>query len=72
MNAKKVGKTIAWLRKKNGITKINVFTDLCAAGLNAMRENFEKSYLEIRNAKVEAIKAAVIKKMEVFGSVKRV
>lgn len=43
---------------KHGISKVNIFTDICTAGTEAMakglREN--KSYLEIRNQKVEAIK----------------
>lgn len=50
-----------------GIAKVNIFTDLCNAGVRAMKE-FEGPYLEIRNAKVAAIKAEVIKKMKLFGS----
>ena len=50
----------------NGIAKVNIFTDLCVAGLNAMK-NSEGSYLEIRNEKVKAIKEAVINKMILFG-----
>ncbi len=50
-----------------GIAKVNIFTDLCNAGKRAMKE-FEGPYLEIRNAKVEAIKAEVIKKIKLFGS----
>ena len=53
---------------KNGIAKINIFTDLCTAGEKAMRENEGKWYLDIRNAKVEAIKEAVKNKMLLFGS----
>lgn len=53
---------------KGGIAKVNIFTDLCLAGKSAMAENLEKEYLEIRNAKVEAIKQATIKKIKLFGS----
>jgi fructose-bisphosphate aldolase class II len=53
---------------KNGIAKINIFTDLCLAGKKAMIDNPDLSYLEIRNAKVKAIKDAVMKKMILFGS----
>ena len=56
---------------KGGIAKINIFTDLCNAGKRAVKE-FDGSYLEIRNAKVAAIKAEVIKKMKLFGSCGRV
>ena len=50
----------------NGIAKVNIFTDLCVAGYNATK-SFEGSYLEMRNAKVKAIKEAVINKMILFG-----
>jgi len=53
---------------QNGIAKVNIFTDLCIAGADAMIQNQGKAYLEIRNAKVEAIKQAVMKKMYLFGS----
>lgn len=53
---------------KYGIAKVNIFTDLCVAGQDAMIANAGKAYLEIRDAKVEAIKQAVIKKMQLFGS----
>lgn len=56
---------------KDGISKVNIFTDLCVAGENAFREGAEKNlgYLETRNLKVAKIKAAVERKMELFGSV---
>ncbi len=54
-----------------GIAKVNIFTDLCVAGQEAMIANAGKPYLEIRDAKVEAIKQSVIRKMELFGSVNR-
>lgn len=52
---------------KNGIAKVNIFTDLCNAGENAMK-TFDGDYLDIRNEKVKAIKKAVINKMLLFGS----
>lgn len=55
---------------KCGISKVNIFTDLCIAGAcaseRAIKEN--KGYLEMRNMKVEAIKDAVKKKIRLFGS----
>lgn len=55
---------------KEGIAKVNIFTDLCVAGENAMKQAIaeNKSYLEIRNAKVNAIKEAVKTKIKLFGS----
>lgn len=53
---------------REGIAKVNIFTDLCVAGTNAMKDFSDLSYLELRNKKVEYIKAAVMKKMELFGS----
>ncbi len=53
---------------KNGIAKINIFTDLCVAGRTAMINNSELDYLSIRARKVEAIKEAVKNKMLLFGS----
>ncbi len=53
---------------RNGIAKVNIFTDLCLAGENAMRENIGKGYLYIRNQKVEAIREAVKKKIMLFGA----
>jgi len=53
----------------HGISKVNIYTDLCLAGVRGMREGIEKglSYLDIRNLKVQRIKEEVIKKMLVFG-----
>lgn len=58
---------------KNGIAKVNIFTDLCLAGDKTIREGLEKGkgYLETRNLKVEAIKEAVMKKIITFGSVNK-
>lgn len=53
-----------------GIAKVNIFTDLCVAGVNAMEQGIRSGmgYLDIRNSKVEAIKQAVKTKIELFGS----
>ena len=55
---------------KCGIAKVNIFTDLCLAGNNAMAEGLEKNlpYLSIRDLKVKKIKEAVIQKIKLFGS----
>ena len=55
---------------KNGITKVNIFTDLCVAGENAANGNLSgfNGYLALRAARVEAMKKAVINKMMLFGS----
>ena len=52
----------------NGISKVNIFTDLCLAGQRAAGENFKEDYLIARNRKVDAIKQAVMKKISLFGS----
>ncbi len=59
---------------KNGIAKMNIFTDLCKAGERAMERGLAegKSYLEIRAMKVEEIKNAVKEKITLFGSVNAV
>ncbi len=53
----------------HGISKMNIFTDLCLAGNRAMQMGLEQGldYLSIRNLKVEEMKKDVIKKMELFG-----
>lgn len=55
----------------NGIAKINIFTDLCNAGVNSVIESGAKGvgYLEMRDAKMKAIKEAVKEKIRLFGSV---
>ncbi|MBR6694749.1 MAG: class II fructose-bisphosphate aldolase [Clostridia bacterium] len=55
---------------REGIAKVNIFTDLCVAGNEGMAEGLNKglAYLDIRNLKVEKIKAAAAKKMQLFGS----
>ena len=54
-----------------GISKVNIFTDLCETGNKAMAEGLEEglAYLAIRDKKVAAIKACVMNKMRLFGSV---
>lgn len=53
----------------NGISKVNIFTDMCIAGNLAMKEGLEQnlSYLDIRNLKVDRIREQVKKKMLIFG-----
>lgn len=55
---------------KEGIAKVNIFTDLCLAGEKAMKEGIKNGsgYLEIRYLKVNAIKKAVAEKIKLFGS----
>jgi fructose-bisphosphate aldolase class II len=55
---------------KEGIAKVNIFTDLCLAGDKAMKEGLEKGlgYLETRKLKVKYIKEAVKNKIKLFGS----
>lgn len=58
---------------KNGIAKVNIFTDLCVAGDIAIANNLgDKSgfneYLTRRKIKVDAMKRAAMEKMILFGS----
>lgn len=55
---------------REGIAKVNIFTDLCLAGQRATKEGLEKGleYLPTRNLKVQYIKEAAMKKIELFGS----
>ena len=55
---------------RDGIAKMNIFTDLCLAGNKAVQEGMEQglAYLDIRNKKVAAIKEAVKTKIRLFGS----
>ncbi len=55
---------------REGIAKVNIFTDLCLAGNAAMQEGLQEGldYLDIRNRKVAHIKEAVMTKMRLFGS----
>ena len=53
---------------REGIAKVNIFTDLCLAGTKAMVESADSlGYLELRNKKVEYIKQAAMTKMKLFG-----
>ena len=53
----------------NGISKVNIFTDLLFAGARAMKAGMDQNldYLTIRNMRVEEIKKDVMKKMSLFG-----
>lgn len=53
-----------------GIAKVNIFTDLCVAGNNAMQHSLSQGlgYLDVRNAKVDEIRKVVREKIELFGS----
>lgn len=53
-----------------GVAKINIFTDLCKAGERAMSSPAD-GYLNLRNARVTAIREAVCEKIELFGSKNR-
>jgi fructose-bisphosphate aldolase class II len=55
---------------KNGIAKINIFTDICLGGIKGMKEGLADglSYLDIRNLKVEYMKKVIIEKIKLFGS----
>lgn len=55
---------------REGIAKVNIFTDMCLAGKAGMKAGEEKGldYLETRNLKVAYIKEAVKTKIKLFGS----
>ncbi len=55
---------------REGIAKVNIFTDLCLAGERATADALRDGigYLEMRNRKVAYIKEEVKKKMRLFGS----
>ena len=56
---------------REGISKVNIFTDLCIAGANAMKdaENAGADYLKTRKMRVKYINAAVKQKIKLFGSI---
>lgn len=58
---------------KNGVAKVNIFTDMELAGVRAMQEGIAagQDYLEIRNRKVGAIRETVKEKIRIFGSVNK-
>lgn len=51
-----------------GVAKVNIFTDLCVAGADAVQKADTSAYLELRNKKVAAIREATKRKMLLFGS----
>lgn len=53
----------------DGIAKVNIFTDLCQAGMRGQQAAQEKGldYLQARNLKKDFIAAAVERKIELFG-----
>ena len=53
-----------------GVAKVNVHTDLCLAGMEAMRTAIADGldYLSVRQRKTAAIKAEVMRKICLFGS----
>ncbi len=61
----------------HGISKVNIFTDICYAGAKASADklstnpdlNSMMTYLEMRNDRVAAMKEEIKKKMMLFGSV---
>lgn len=58
---------------REGISKVNIFTDLCLAGERASKEGAERGigYLETRNLKVDYIREAVKTKIKLFTENKR-
>ena len=54
---------------QNGIAKVNIYTDLCNAGLKAMQEGVAagQNYNDIRTKRVEYIKNVTKEKMILFG-----
>lgn len=57
----------------DGISKVNIFTDLCTAGLSAQRQSLNEGldYLNARNRTRDAIARAVRAKIALFGSAGR-
>ncbi len=55
---------------RDGVAKVNIFTDLCLAGERAVADSLRDGmdYLEMRNRKVAYIKEEVKKKIRLFGS----
>lgn len=54
---------------QGGIAKVNIFTDLCLAGMAAQKQAVaeNRDYLSARNLKKDAIREAVMNKMALFG-----
>ena len=57
----------------NGITKINIFTDINCIAAKAAYENYREGLgqTNIQNQVIESVKQETMKKMKVFGSVNR-
>lgn len=55
---------------REGISKVNIFTDICAAGERAMKNASASGldYLKTREERVNAMRAAVKEKIMLFGS----
>ncbi len=55
---------------RDGIAKVNIFTDICLAGERACSEALRRNigYLEMRNLRVAYMKEEAKKKMRLFGS----
>lgn len=51
-----------------GITKINIHTELCQAAMDAVRENTDKSFLELERAVRQAVKQRASEKIVLFGA----
>ncbi len=53
-----------------GVAKVNIFTDICLAGIAGMREGVSAglSYLDIRTSRVRNMREAVKQKILLFGS----
>ncbi len=56
---------------REGIAKVNYFTDLSIAADRAAKEAFAagKTYLDVRNCRVDAIRSLTMEKIELFGCV---
>jgi fructose-bisphosphate aldolase class II len=57
---------------KHGICKVNIYSNMAAAAVTAMRESLaspEVRYMQVQQAAGEAIKGVVVHSMQVFGSV---
>lgn len=54
----------------DGIAKVNIFTDICLAGLAGQAEalRMERDYLKARNLKKDYMRQAVERKIDLFGS----
>ncbi len=53
---------------KDGIAKVNIYTELITSAMKATKANADKEYSEICMAVQEAIKGVALRKMELFGS----